>query len=77
LEKLEEGGPFARSDIEGISGLLINLLTTYYRAKRMGTSWMFGLASTYHGLLRKKLPHMVSKWVKEFGVQEWDPIKGS
>jgi hypothetical protein len=33
----------------------------------MGTLWMFGRASTYHGLLREKLPHMVSKWVNEFG----------
>jgi hypothetical protein len=31
---------------------------------------MFGHASTYHGLLRKKLPHLVSKWVKEFGNEK-------
>jgi hypothetical protein len=36
----------------------------------MGTSLMFNHASTYHGLLRKKLPHMVSKWVKEFGNEK-------
>ena len=70
LEKLEEGEPFAKSDIEGIRGLLINLLTTYNRAERMGSSWMFGRASTYHGLLRNKLPHMVTKWVKKFGNEK-------
>jgi hypothetical protein len=42
LEKLMEGELFARSDIEGIRGFLINLLTPYYRAERMGQSWVFG-----------------------------------
>jgi hypothetical protein len=62
-----EGEPFARSDIEGIRGFLINLLRLYYRAERMGQSWVFGRESTYHGLLRAKLPHMIGKWVRKFG----------
>jgi hypothetical protein len=59
-EKLMEGEPFARSDFEGIRGFLINLLKPYYQAERMGQSWVFGRESTYHGLLRAKLPHMIS-----------------
>jgi hypothetical protein len=38
LEKLMEGEPIARSDIGGIRGFLINLLTPYYWAERMGQS---------------------------------------
>jgi hypothetical protein len=35
----------------------------------MGQSWVFGRESTYHGLLRAKLPHMISEWVEEFGKE--------
>jgi hypothetical protein len=67
LEKLMEAEPFAISDFEGIRGFLINLLTPYYWAERMGQSWVFVLESTYHDLLHAKLPHLIRKWVKEFG----------
>jgi hypothetical protein len=27
--------------------------------------------------MQAKLPHMIEEWIREFDVQEWDPIKGS
>jgi hypothetical protein len=43
----------------------------------MGEAGVFRFNSIYINLMQAKLPHMIEEWIREFDVQEWDPIEGS
>jgi predicted Fe-Mo cluster-binding NifX family protein len=77
LEKLMEGEPIAKDNFYDIQDLTIDLEEKYVVARRMGEAGVFSLKSTYINLMQVKQPHMIEEWIREFDVQEWDPIKGS
>jgi predicted Fe-Mo cluster-binding NifX family protein len=77
LEKLMEREPIAKDNFYNISELMVDLGSKYVVAKRMGEAGYFRFNSIYINLMQAKLQHMIEEWIREFDVQEWDPIEGS
>ena len=68
LRGLMKGGPIAKDNFKGIQTFLVKLQCQADLARGKGF-WakIFESKGTYKRILKARLPHLLPKWVKEFG----------